>query len=108
MCFVCGLTYAQESFTDSVRLVKENYINVFIGNDPAKKALVDRLAEVPKEKEASDQNVIELQQLYPISREEVNRLVESIRDDGSWVTSIMRTRNVRDGVPRYIRNGFSQ
>lgn len=84
LCFVCGLTYAQESFTDSVRLVKENYINVFIGNDPAKKALVDRLAEVPKEKEASDQNVIELQQLYPISREEVNRLVESIRDDGSW------------------------
>ena len=84
LCFVCGLTYAQESFTDSVRLVKENYINVFIGNDPAKKALVDRLAEVPKEKEASDQNVIELQQLYPISGEEVNRLVESIRDDGSW------------------------
>ena len=49
LCFVCGLTYAQESFTDSVRLVKENYINVFIGNDPAKKALVDRLAEVEGE-----------------------------------------------------------
>lgn len=64
--------------------IKKNYINATLGKDKGRKPLVDLLSTLPPEKEVSDQNVIELQQLYPITSQEVEWLVKTMRPDGSW------------------------
>ena len=46
--------------------------------------LLRQLSTIPPEKEASDQNVIELQQLYPISPKEIKHLINTLHTDGSW------------------------
>lgn len=78
------LLSAQESRNDSVALIKQNYINATISEDESKEALLKLLSKVPPEIEVSDQNVIELQQLYPISSQDINDLVKNIQTDGSW------------------------
>ena len=75
---------AQEAIHDSVSLIKRSYIDVTVGKDKGKEVLLKRLSTIPPEKEVSDQNVIELQQLYPISPKEIEQLVSTIRTDGSW------------------------
>lgn len=75
---------AQETFNDSVNLVKKNYINIIIGKDKSKEVLLKRLSTIPPEKEVSDQNVIELHQLYPISPKEIEQLTNTLCTDGSW------------------------
>lgn len=55
-----------------------------IGMDEEKQPYLQLLSKIPPEKEVSDQNVIELQQLYPIRQEEIHRLISTIRGDGSW------------------------
>ena len=46
--------------------IKQNYIRSIIGMDEEKQPYLQLLSKIPPEKEVSDQNVIELQQLYPI------------------------------------------
>lgn len=75
---------AQEAINDSVGLIKKKYIDATVGKDKGKEALLRRLSAIPPEKEVSDQNVIELQQLYPISPKEINHLVSTLGTDGSW------------------------
>ena len=85
---LCLLSYApldaQEAFNDSVALIKRNYINATVGKDKGKEVLLRQLSTIPPEKEASDQNVIELQQLYPISPKEIKHLINTLHTDGSW------------------------
>ncbi len=85
---LCLLSYsplnAQESFNDSVALIKKNYINTTVGKDKGKEALLKQLSTIPPEKESSDQNVIELQQLYPISPKEIKHLINTLHTEGSW------------------------
>ena len=85
---LCLLSYApldaQEAFNDSVALIKRNYINATVGKDKGKEVLLRQLSTIPPEKEASDQNVIELQQLYPISPREIKHLINTLYTDGSW------------------------
>lgn len=81
---LCHSMYAQESFNDSIVLIKRNYISATIGNDKGKEKLLNLLSALPPEQEVSDQNVIELQQLYPISPEEITHLTNTLRADGSW------------------------
>lgn len=85
---LCLLSYApldaQEAFNDSVALIKRNYINATVGKDKGKEVLLRQLSTIPPEKEASDQNVIELQQLYPISPKEIKHLINTLYTDGSW------------------------
>ena len=64
--------------------IKQNYIRSIIGMDEEKQPYLQLLSKIPPEKEVSDQNVIELQQLYPIRQEEIHRLISTIRGDGSW------------------------
>ena len=85
---LCLLSYApldaQEAFNDSVALIKRNYINATVGKDKGKEVILRQLSTIPPEKEASDQNVIELQQLYPISPKEIKHLINTLHTDGSW------------------------
>ena len=88
---LCLLSYApldaQEAFNDSVALIKRNYINATVGKDKGKEVLLRQLSTIPPEKEASDQNVIELQQLYPISPKEIKHLIIVTSPVGSkpWI-----------------------
>ena len=67
-----------------VAQLKSNYIHSLVGVDEAKKPFLKLLFAIPLETEVSDQNVIELQQLYPITKNEIRSLVQTIRADGSW------------------------
>ena len=85
LCLQCKSSLnAQERINDSVSLIKRNYINAIVGKDKGKEVLLKKLSMIPPEKEVSDQNVIELQQLYPISPEEIEQLTNTLRTDGSW------------------------
>lgn len=64
LIITCCTAHAQKSFNDSIALIKRNYINATLGEDEGKKVLLKQLATIPREQEVSDQNVIELQQLY--------------------------------------------
>ena len=65
-------------------LIKRSYIDATVGKDKGKEVLLKKLSAIPPEKEVSDQNVIELQQLYPISSEEIKHLISTLQMDGSW------------------------
>lgn len=80
----CCTAYSQKSLNDSIALIKRNYINATIGQDEGKKVLLKRLVTIPLEQEVSDQNVVELQQLYPISSQEIKYLTNTLCADGSW------------------------
>lgn len=75
---------AQATANDSIALIKRNYLNVLINEDPDKEKIIKSLSAIAPEEEVSDQNVIELQQQYPISPKEIARLIESLNEDGSW------------------------
>lgn len=75
---------ATETMNDSVAFIKTNYINATVGKDKNKEILLQQFAAIVPEKEVSDQNVVELQQLYPISPKEIKQLVNRLRMDGSW------------------------
>ncbi|MEG1935079.1 MAG: chondroitinase, partial [Rikenellaceae bacterium] len=64
--------------------IKLNYINSLVGVDREKESFLHLLSSVPIEKEVSDQNVIELQQFYPIEGGEIKALIAQMRGDGSW------------------------
>lgn len=77
-----GLLSAQPG-TD-MRLLKERYVQSVIGHEAGKKWLIEHLEKVPMEKEVSDQNVIELQQQYPLLDSQVMKWIETLQPDGSW------------------------
>lgn len=109
---LCLLSYApldaQEAFNDSVALIKRNYINATVGKDKGKEVLLRQLSTIPPEKEASDQNVIELQQLYPISPKEIKHLINKILSIRTVHGKISTTqiRNVPGGNRKNIPNGY--
>ena len=76
--------------------IKQNYIRSIIGMDEEKQPYLQLLSKIPPEKEVSDQNVIELQQLYPIRQEETvhGRIL------------IMLTQNARDGNRNNMPNEY--
>lgn len=83
--FICTfLSHLTAQTGKESELIKQNYIRSVIGLDENKQAFLQLLSKIPPEKEVSDQNVIELQQLYPIRQEEIHRLISTIRGDGSW------------------------
>lgn len=86
-----GAVHAQSLFSDSIALIKQHYIDATLGADEGKQTLLKQLATIPREKEVSDQNVIELHQLYPVSSQEVRSLTNTLCADGSW-----RDINYRD------------
>lgn len=84
LLIMCCTAHAQKPFNDSIALFKRNYINATLGEDEGKRTLLKQLAAIPQEQEVSDQNVIELQQLYPISSKEIKYLTNTLCADGSW------------------------
>lgn len=84
LLITCYTAHAQKSFSDSIALIKRNYINSTLGEDEGKRILRKQLATIPREQEVSDQNVIELQQLYPISTKKIKYLTNTLCADGSW------------------------
>ncbi|MCP3894602.1 MAG: polysaccharide lyase 8 family protein [Bacteroides sp.] len=88
---ICSLLFCLVSYVpltaqvdQEIAHLKKNYISSILGADEQKKAYLELLSSIPKEAEVSDQNVIELQQLYPITKREVQVLIRTIREDGSW------------------------
>lgn len=79
-----SLLQAQVTIHDSVALIKQNYLNALINKDAGKKEILKSLSAISPQEEVSDQNVIELQQQYPISAKEIARLITSLKEDGSW------------------------
>lgn len=84
LLITCCTAHAQKSFSDSIALIKRNYIHAILGEDEGKRVLLKQLATIPREQEVSDQNVIELQQLYPISSKEIKYLTNTLCANGSW------------------------
>lgn len=84
LLITCCTAHAQKPFNDSIALIKRNYINATLDEDEGKRTLLKQLAAIPQEQEVSDQNVIELQQLYPISSKEIKYLTNTLCADGSW------------------------
>ena len=83
--FICTIFFCLSAQTGKENeRIKQNYIRSIIGMDEEKQPYLQLLSKIPPEKEVSDQNVIELQQLYPIRQEEIHRLISTIRGDGSW------------------------
>ena len=79
---LCPTVTAQ--VTPEILSIKKNYTNAILGKDKGRKPLIDLLSALPPEKEVSDQNVIEQQQLNPITTPEIQTLIRTIRTDGSW------------------------
>lgn len=79
-----SLLQAQVTGNDSVALIKQSYLNALIHKDQAKERIIKSLSAIVPQEEVSDQNVIELQQQYPISSEEIAHLIKSLGKDGSW------------------------
>ena len=75
--------------------IKQNYIRSIIGMDEEKQPYLQLLSKIPPEKEVSDQNVIELQQLYPIRQEEIHGRI-----------LITLTQNARDGNRNNMPNEY--
>lgn len=75
---------AQVAVNDSVALIKRNYLNALINKDQSKERIIKSLSAIAPQEEVSDQNVIELQQQYPISSKEIAQLISSLNEDGSW------------------------
>ncbi|WP_455592956.1 polysaccharide lyase family 8 super-sandwich domain-containing protein [Bacteroides sp.] len=67
-----------------IELIKNHYIRSLVDTGKENSLLLQILSKIPPEKEVSDQNVIELHQLYPIGEKEIHLLVESQQTDGSW------------------------
>lgn len=80
-----SLLQAQVTVNDSVVLIKQNYLNALINKDQGKEDIIKSLSAITPQEEVSDQNVIELQQQYPISRKEIAHLIKSLNEDGSWM-----------------------
>ena len=83
LCLVAYAPLFAQPNTEIAQL-KKNYINAMLSTDEQKKPYLELLSSIPKEAEVSDQNVIELQQLYPITKREIRTYVRTIREDGSW------------------------
>lgn len=75
---------AQATVSDSVALIKRNYLNALVNKTQGKEEILKSLSAITPQREVSDQNVIELQQQYPISSKEVAQLIKSLNEDGAW------------------------
>jgi len=67
----------------SLAKVKQNYRNILVAS-AENDSLMEGLLQIEKEKQASDQMVIELFQMLPVSQERVNDLATQMATDGSW------------------------
>lgn len=83
VCSIISLPLLSQT-QNEIELIKNNYIHSMTGTDEGKEPFLRLLSSIPPEKEVSDQNVIELQQLYPITQKEIQTLIHSIDTDGSW------------------------
>lgn len=85
LIILCYLSLqAQATTNDSVALIKQNYLNALINKAPDKEEIIKSLSAIAPQEEVSDQNVIELQQQYPISPKEIAHLIKDLSEDGSW------------------------
>lgn len=84
--FIClSISNVRSQQPDSeIKQIKEHYIRSLVDIGKENSLLLKILSNIPPENEVSDQNVIELHQLYPISEKEIRLLVESQQMDGSW------------------------
>lgn len=83
--YVAPALQAQAASGDNpIAVIKHNYRTALVNENPDKQSLIKALSAIAPETEVSDQSVIELQQKYPISREEVALLIQSLDKNGSW------------------------
>ena len=83
-CLYSPMSLQAQAADNPIALIKQNYRNALVNKSPDKAPLIKTLSAIPPEEEVSDQSVIELQQQYPISPEEVALLVQTLDKNGSW------------------------
>lgn len=83
-CLCSPMSLRAQTADNPIALIKQNYRNALVNKSPDKAPLIEALSAIPPEEEVSDQSVIELQQQYPISSEEVALLVQTLDPNGSW------------------------
>lgn len=69
---------------DCVEVIKARYIQALTGIDQKKEMYLNLLAAFPFETEISDQNIVELYQLFPVEEKEVKAWGSVFQEDGSW------------------------
>lgn len=82
LSFFSSILAAQNQ--EELNKIKRNYIASLTGTDTEHQSYLPLLSTIPREEEVSDQNVVELQQLYPIGKEEIRLLTDGQNADGSW------------------------
>jgi chondroitin AC lyase len=76
--------------SDEIEQLKENFIRttLFEGEDE----LIKRLMQMPEEELVADQVVAELTQRYPVEKGEIQSLLDSFQQDGSWSDIVYNSR----------------
>ena len=69
---------------DIIDSLSARYCRSLAGADAGLVPVLELLARTPREAEVSDQNVVELQQRYPVTQAEADSLVAALRPDGTW------------------------
>ena len=69
---------------DIIDSLSARYCRSLAGADAGLVPALELLARTPREAEVSDQNVVELQQRYPVTQAEADSLVAALRPDGTW------------------------
>lgn len=72
---------AQETLAS---LIKKKYVYSLVGENPEKEIYLKLLSKIPRETEMSDQNVIELHQMYPVTEKRIDGYIRTLDTDGSW------------------------
>ena len=66
---------------DEIQKIKQNYVRAVLAEEAE---LTNILVDLPKETVVGDQLIVELNQRYPVGVEEINQLIDNLREDGAW------------------------
>lgn len=64
--------------------LKKNYIRVLLNENQKEQELIKLLTQTPKEQIVSDEMVVELTNKYPVSKQDIRKILDGIQSDGSW------------------------
>ena len=86
VCFLMIFRISAQNLSreEAFRQIRANYIQALAGQDEIKTGYLKLLSSIPVEEEISDQNIVELYQRFPVESLEMQRLVRTLKKDGSW------------------------
>lgn len=69
---------------DDLAVIRRNYLQAILLADTTTNALVNQLSRLPREKEISDQAVVELHQKYPLDLSKITAYLQQMNEEGAW------------------------